>query len=389
MSAWSWHLILFVAGVPCVYYLLVLYSTLRFFRSERGTESNFTPPVSILKPVRGLDPHAYENFASYCRQDYPADYEILFCVDREDPTSSVIEKLQRDFPDRAIRILYGAGWQAPNDKVARLSRLVEEARYEHVITSDSDVFAGPDYIRSLVAPLENPSVGAATCPYVLSTARTFTQKLQSIGMISDFYPGIFVARELDGVKFALGPTIATTKTCLAAFGGYPAIADRPADDLHVGRYIAEQGREIVLLPYVLHTVPDFDSFRGFLNKRLRWMTSMHYLRPWGHFGLLFTFGLPWSLFAIGIHPTPITALAYLGSYAAFRIAIAGFIGIWGFKQSRTWKEMALIPIWDLQAFLIWVVSFVRKTIVWRGFEYRFKEGRFFRTSTKGLGEATD
>jgi len=378
--------ILVVAATPFIYYLLVLYSTFRFFKSEGQTGGDFTPPISILKPVRGLDPGAYNNFASYCRQNYPASYEILFCVDRDDPAATVIEKLRDDFPHRAIRIFYGPGRQATNDKVARLSRLVEEARYEHVIASDSDVFAEPDYLRSLVAPLKNPSVGAVTCPYILSTAQNFTQSLQSIGMISDFYPGIFVARELDGIKFAHGPTIATTKACLAAFGGYPAIADRPADDLHVGRYITQQGREVILLPYALHTVPDFDSFGGFLNKRLRWMTSMHHLRPWGHLGLIFTFGLPWSLLAIATHPTPLTTLTYAGCYVVFRVATAWFVGSWGFKQRRTRKEIVLIPLWDLQAFLIWLFSFFRKTIVWRGFVYRFEAGRFFRASTNVAGE---
>lgn len=380
MNTWFLHLVLGLAAVPFVYYFLVWYSTLRFFSTADQPVANFTPPVSILKPVRGLDPGAYENFASYCRQDY-ADYEILFCVDREDPAAPVIEQIRADFPSCKIRILYGSGRILPNDKVARLSRLEEEARYEYVITSDSDVFAEPDYIRRLIAPLSDPKVGAVTCPYVLSSPRTFIQKLQSISMISDFYPGIFVGRELDGVKFALGPTIATTKARLAGFGGYPAIADRPADDLHVGRLISQQGCQVMLLPYVLRTVPDFESFGGFFNKRMRWMTSMRHLRPWGHLGLIFTFGLPWSLLAVAICPGVGTLVLYLGSYFGIRVATSWLVGVWGLRQRHTWRQMPLIPLWDLQAFVVWLLSFFTRTIRWRGFHYRFEDGKFLRVET--------
>ena len=114
-------------------------------------------------------------------------------------------------------------------------------------------------------------------------------------MMSDFYPGILVAWQLDGIKFALGPTIATTRTRLAGFGGYAAIENRPADDLLVGRLIADQGYEVVLLPYTIETVADYASFRELLHKRLRWIVVMRNLRPWGHFGLIFTWGLAWTL----------------------------------------------------------------------------------------------
>ena len=241
-----------VAAIPFIYYVIALYSAWRYFRSSASPNSadpDSTRPISILKPIRGLDPDAYENFASFCRQDYP-DYEILFCVDSDsDPVLPVIEKLSRDFPDRSIRVLFGSGRNAPNDKVAKLARLVSEARHELLVINDSDVRVQPDYLRTVVAPLADPKVGAVTCFYVPTDDRTLVHSLQSIGMVSDFYAGILVAWQLDGVKFALGPTIATSRAHLAGFGGYEAIENRPADDLLVGRLIAEQGYEVKLLPY--------------------------------------------------------------------------------------------------------------------------------------------
>jgi ceramide glucosyltransferase len=193
-------------------------------------------------------------------------------------------------------------------------------------------------------------------------------------MYSDFYAGILVARQLDGIKFTLGPTIATTRSHLAGFGGYEAIENKPADDLLVGRLIAQQGYEVRLLPYAVRTVPDYDSPRALFSKRLRWMTVMRHMRPWGHVGLAFTQGLPWSLAVALTHPSAGIALAYLGGYAGFRMAMTWLIGVWGLKQTGLWKKMPLIVVWDATAFVIWVLTFGRNSIRWRNVDYRIQEG---------------
>lgn len=371
------YLFLTVAATPFIYYLLVLFSTWRFFRGPRNrlsSDSDFTPPVSNLKPLRGLDPEAYENLASYCRQDYP-EYEMIFCVgDENDPSVPVLEELKRDFPDRQIRILFGSGRNAINDKVAKLVRMVDEARHEVLVINDSDVRVEPNYLRTVVAPLRNPKVRGVTCLYVSTEDKTFTQHLQSIGMFCDFFPGIFVARQLDGIKFAFGQTIVTTRSCLKAFGGYEAIENRPADDLLVGRYIAQQGYEVELLPYAVKTVPDYDSFKGLFIKRLRWLTVMRHMRPWGHIGLAFTQGLPWSLAVLLTHPADGIGLAFLGSYVAFRLTITWLVGAWGLKQHGLWKKMPLLLVWDATAFVIWLLTFGRRRIRWRNVDYRIRDG---------------
>jgi ceramide glucosyltransferase len=368
-----------VAAIPFVYYLIVLYSSRRFFRRSL-TQNEFTPPVSILKPIRKLDPEAYENFASFCRQDYP-EYELLFCVDQtDDPVIPIIEKLIRDFPARRIRILFGSGSNASNDKVAKLGRLVREAQNEVLIMGDSDVRVRPDYIRAVVAPLANPRVGAVTCFYLPAHTQTFAENLQTVGMVSDFYAGILAAWQLDGVKFALGPTIATSRTRLAEFGGLQAIENQPGDDLLVGRLIAEHGYEVELLPYTVLKLAGYSTFRELLDKRLRWMVVMRHMRRWGHFGLLLTQGLPWSLAAISIHPSAEVVLAYIGAYLVLRVAITWSIGIHGLKRRGLWKGIFLIPVWDAFAFFIWLASFVRKTMRWRDGEYRIRDGMLLRVT---------
>jgi ceramide glucosyltransferase len=369
------NVLLAVAAIPFIYYLIVLFSAWQFFRRATPPANlNLTPPISNLKPIRGLDPDAYENFASFCRQDYP-EYEILFCVgDREDPAVPVLEKLVHDFPECRIRVLFGSGGTGANDKVLKLARLVREAQNEVLVISDSDVRVEPNYLRNVVAPLANPKVGAVTCFYVPIEDKTFPDHLQAVGMFSDFYPGILVAWQMDGVKFALGPTIATTRTRLAGFGGYEAIKDRPADDLLVGRLIAEQGFEVELLPYTILTVADFGSMSDLFHKRLRWIVVMRHLRPWGHLGLLLTQGLPWSLAAIAIHPSAPVAAGYIGTYLLLRFAMTWTVGIWGLKHTALWKQLVLIPLWDALAFAIWLTSFSRNSIRWRNAEYYIRNG---------------
>jgi ceramide glucosyltransferase len=278
-------------------------------------------------------------------------------------------------------VLFGSGRNATNDKVAKLARLTNEARHEIVVISDSDVKVQPDYLRTVVAPLADPQVGAVTCFYVHTQETTLVENLQTVGMLADFYAGVLVDWQLEGVKFTLGPTIATSRTRLNGFGGYQAIENRPADDLLVGRLIAEQGYKVELLPYSVSTVADYQTFRDLFHKRLRWIVVMRHLRPWGHLGLIFTHGLPWCLAAIAIQPTAPVAAGYLGAYFLFRTAITWIIGVHGLKQSVPLKKMALIPVWDAMAFVIWLISFGRKSIRWRDNDYYIRDGRLVPTTS--------
>ncbi len=373
--------LLAVAAFPFIYYLIAIYCSWRFFQRAPADKTlalaaseSFLPPVSILKPIRGQDPEAYENFASFCRQNYP-NYEIVFCVDGcTDPVLPILDKLRRDFPACQIRVLYGSGRNAANDKVAKLARLVAEAQHEVVVINDSDVRVDRDYLRTVVAPLGTETVGAVTCFYVPILETGIVDHIQSIGMASDFYAGILVAKYLDGVKFALGPTIATTRTHLSRFGGYEAIEERPADDMLVGRLIAEQGYEVELLNYAVHTVADYHSLSDLFHKRLRWMVVMRHLRPLGHLGLIFTLGLSWSMIAVALCPSATVAGAYFGAYLILRVLMTWLIGIRGLKQSSLWMKLPLIPVWDAMACAIWLLSFTRNTIRWRNAEYSIRNG---------------
>lgn len=377
--------LLIIATFPFIYYLLAIYSSWRFFHRPKGgaKQASFTPPLSNVMPIRGLDPEAFENLAAFCRQDYP-DYEQLFCVGGEDePVVPLLERLVREFPERRIRILFGSGSEALNDKAAKLSRLVREARYETLVISDSDVRPQPDYLRTVVAPLADPQVGAVTCFYVPIEEKTFIDRVQTVGMVSDFYATLMVGWQLEGVRFALGPTIATTRARLAAFGGYASIANRPGDDLLVGSQIADQGFRVELLPdYTIRTVPDYQSLRGLVSKRTRWLVVMRHLRPWGHLGLLLTQGLPWSIAAMAVHPSVAVVLAYAGTYLGLRSVMTWLIGVKGLRDQTAWGKMWLLPVWDALAFVLWLASFGRNTFRWRGGQYAIRDGQFVSATAK-------
>src|SRR5579864_8391265 len=184
------YIVLAIAAIPGIYYLLAIYSATRYFRvawRENPPNNDFFPPISCLKPIRGLDDDAYENYASFCRQDYRGEYEILFCVDPDDPALPVLEKLVADFPERKIRLIFGSGRNAINDKVGRLTRLVSEAKHDLLVITDGDIRVGADYLRAVAHAFRDPKVGGATTLYVSTEETSFVQELQSIGMISDFF----------------------------------------------------------------------------------------------------------------------------------------------------------------------------------------------------------
>ncbi len=370
-------IVLIIAAIPFCYYLLALYSTVRFFvetKKDLRRNDDYLPPISCLKPIKGLDEDAYENYASFCRQDYP-EYEIVFCVDPDDPALPVLQKLIEDFPQRQIRLLFGSGRKAINDKTGRLTRLTREAKYDLFVITDGDVRVRPDYLRTVASPFRDPKVGAATCLYVSTKEVNLVQELQSVGMISDFFAPVMIAWLFDDLKITFGQSILTTRKAVDAYGGYPVLENRPADDVYAGRLVAEQGFEVKLLPYVVQSVADFATMSDLLHKRTRWMTVQRLMRPWGHLGLIFTWGLIWAIVAVAVCPTVPVAIAYFGGYALFRILITWTIGVWGMKQKGFLKKLPLIPFWDALAFVMWIASWGRRTIRWRGVDYFIREGR--------------
>jgi len=376
--------ILAIATLPFVYYLIATFCAWDFFRRRREPSADFAPPVSILKPLKGLEREAYENLASFCRQDYP-EYEILFAVDDDrDPAIPIIERLTRDFPRVPIRLLVGTTIPASNNKVAKLCRLQPVARHETLVMSDGDIRVKPDYLRRAVSPFRDPTVGAVTCLYRGMTDSNLWSELEDLSLTTDWLASTLVARKFEGVTFALGATIAVTRSRLAEMGGFEALADCAADDYELGRRIAALGYRVELVPCEIQTHCASGTPRQFFLHHLRWGVVIRHCRPWGYAGLLFTKGLLWSLAAAMVAPSRLVAIGYLAIPLAARLAMAFSFGSYGMKDPLLPKRWWLIPLRDALELFIWVATLFSNSVIWRGSKYYVRRGHLIPATSPAI-----
>lgn len=314
-----------IAG--CGYYVLCLWSVRDFLRSARRKPAGFTPPVSILKPLKGTDPGIYESFRSHCLQDYP-EYELVFGVsDPDDPAAGLVRRLQQEFPGRAIQLVVCPKVLGTNMKVGNLVQMLPHARYDYLIVNDSDIKVEPDYLRRVMASFADERVGMVTCLYRGVGGRTLGSKLESIGISTDFSAGVLAARCLEGIHFALGSTLAFPRRALEAIGSFEPLVDYLADDFELGARIAAAGYEVRLSEVVVdHHLPDY-SFHGFVQHQLRWARSTRDSRRWGYTGVVLTFGLPWAVLAALLSRGQPWSWVLLVTALLLRVAMAGLVGL--------------------------------------------------------------
>ncbi len=374
--------VLLLAALPFVYYLLSLHCVIAYFRAARNIPKHkipFQPPASIVKPVRGLDYEAYENFASFCRLDYP-EYELLFAVsDPCDPVIPVIEKLRADFPERPIRLITNVPYVGASDKVNNLCQLAQNAKHDLLVMSDSDVRVEPDYLQQVAAPFRNPEVGVVTAFYKSLSSGTLASNLDALGMYMDSAPAALVARKIEGgLGFAFGWTMATSKKHLAEIGGWEAMVNHHSEDFELGKRIALCGHRVALMSKPVSMVFSKETLSEYFHRELRWSIALKSARPSGYRALLFTHGLPWTLVAAALAVSigsPLLAASFLLTYLILRVAMTWLTGSWGLGDRRLSKILGLVPVRDAISFAVWLAGFFSERIVWRGLEYRLHEGQ--------------
>jgi ceramide glucosyltransferase len=368
-----------------LYYLLCLWGAAAFLRERKAGEgarpTPASPPVSILKPLKGTDPEIYESFRSHCLQDYP-EYEIIFGVsDPNDPAIDSVKELQVEFPDRRIQLVVSEKILGANVKVSNLAQMLAEARYDHLIVNDSDIRVQPDYLRRVMAPLADLRVGMVTCLYRGVAGATLGSRLEGLGISTDFCASVLAARQLEGgIRFGLGSTLAFRRAELEKIGGFSSFVDYLADDYELGRLIAGLGLNVKLSDVVVETYLPSYRVREFFAHQLRWARGVRDARAGGYLGLVFTFGLLWALLAVAASRAALWSCAALGVTLFLRLAVAWVVGRGVLEDREILKYAWLIPLRDLLAVAIWIASLGGHTVTWRGDRFRLQDGKLTRLS---------
>lgn len=357
---------LLIAG--WAYWLMAWWCAHAYFKRIRPHTPDaapFLPRVSILKPVKGLDAHVWDNFVSFCQQDYP-QFEILFGVaEASDPAVNLIRKLQQTFGRVSIRLFIGAG-NGANPKAALLRRLEDSADGDVLVISDSDIRVESDYLRRVVAPLRDPQVGLVTCPYRGMMPESLSARFESLYLDLTFLPAVIVADRLGSV-LGLGATMALRRADLAAAGGYAALADHLMDDHQIASAVRKRGLRIHLSEYVASSVLGRTRFGEQWSREVRWSRGIRTVCHFGYAGMLLTFVTPIAL-----------AICFIGGFVPLFALAASVVLRWtiglqltewlGRREER--PSLLWLPIRDCLSFLVWTTGNFGSLVIWRGSRYR-------------------
>lgn len=364
------------------YSVLALLSARDFAHRRRGESGSL--PVSILKPVKGVDARMYAGFVSHCTQQYAGEFEILFGVsDMADPAVATIHQLQKDFPEHDIRLIECTKRLGTSGKVSNLAQMIPHARHGHYIVNDSDILVGPHYLSHIMVEFAG-NVGMVTAPYIgrssdRAAERTLWSKLESLGISTDFFSGVLTARKIEGgIHFGLGSTLAFSRPALEAIGGLEPLLEYLADDYELGVRIARAGYQVVLANEVVETAVPKYTLRGFWDHQMRWMRSTRDSRKAGFAGLVFTYALPWAILNCVASGFALWSFTLLSLIAVARVAVALSIGVGVLRDGQVLRDLWLLPLRDFTSLLQWAWSYANNIVVWRGEQFRLKDGRISR-----------
>jgi ceramide glucosyltransferase len=365
------------------YLLLALWGARSFAHAwRRKIAAECAPDVTILKPVKGVDPSMHAGLVSHCKQHYAGRFEIIFGVSSlDDPAVGEIERLRTEFPACEIRLVECRERLGTSGKVSNLVQMLREARYEHILINDSDIHVSPQYLTRVMAVFADVGVGLVTAPYIGRTAErrpamTIWSRLEALGISTDFLPGVLSARRLEGgIRFGLGSTLATTKTALGKAGGLEPLVEYLADDYEMGERIAKAGYRVELSNEVVETTVPAYSLRGFSDHQLRWARSTRDSRKLGYLGLGVTYALPWAMMTCVASGFALWSFSLLSVVTLARVAVALSVGVGVLGDGQVLRDLWLLPLRDFFGLGFWAWSFAGDTVVWRGQVFHLRDGR--------------
>ena len=351
------------------YYLYSLYATIVFFSQTQEIDPDFSPPITILKPLCGLDWESYTALASFCQQDY-SEYQIIFSVqDSQDPSIEVVQKLQQEFSHLDIELVISDRAIGINPKINNIANGATKIKYPILVISDSDIQVEKDYLKTIIQPFADPLVGVVTCLYN-SLTEGFLAGFEALDIASQFCPKVLTARQLEDVKFAFGSTIAIRQETLDKIGGFLAIADYLADDYQLGYLPSQNGYKVILSPYLVEHRLANVTFNTFIHRQIRWFKCIRVERFWGYVGLIFTYGIINSFVLLLLTQGSLFGWSIFGLVWNIRFLTAYLIAIKYLKDANAKDFFLLIPLRDFVSFGIWCYSFSGDKVIWRGETYQ-------------------
>jgi len=357
-----------VAGIA--YLALALQRTIAFGRrSAHGlTPGKLTPPVSILKPLRGLEPNLLENLSSFCDQDYP-DFQVIFGVrDPEDPAVAVAREVIARFPARDVGLVVDSRVHGSNLKISNVMNMMASAKHDIIIVADSDVAVDPSYLRCVVPSFADKNVGAVSCLYRgVPIYGGYVRELGALFVNDQFAPSVLVAIAFSPMDFCLGATMAVTKNALESIGGFAALVSYLADDQMLGKLVRQRGLRVELCPAVVELSIADPSFGALWDHEIRWSRTMHAAQPWGFSFSFITYALPLAVGYVLVSGNAALAAAAVGIAAALRVSL--HYAVRRALAIRAPDSAWLIPVRDVLGLAVWVAHFFGRGVRWRGCQY--------------------
>ena len=383
---WRALLLLALAGsfTSTIYLAMTLVATSRHLSrasiaqaDARATPAPSLPPVTVLKPVHGMEEQLAANLESFFRQDYP-NYEVILGVrDADNPAGKIADEVRARYPKVPSRLIVSGPPSWPSAKVFALDKMIAASSRSYFIISDSDVRVTPDFLRNTIPPLLDPKVGLVTCMYRGIPSSDFWSWLEALGLSVEMSSGVMVADMMEGMRFALGPAMAVRRDAIDAIGGIAAVADYYSDDFELGNRIWAKGYKVILSHHIVGNVLTSRSPLRTLGDQLRWMKSTRYSRPLGHAGTSLTYAMPFGILgfiaaaALGRWQLGVDLLALA---CVNRIIQSIAVGWFVTRDPRAIWLCWLYPVRDFFGFVAWALSYTSREFYWRGETYRFGKG---------------
>jgi ceramide glucosyltransferase len=357
-----------------LFYMATQVTASLFFRSEQGQATNTNqPPVTMLKPIYGLERNLERNLRSALSQDYP-DYQVVMSVQRlDDPALPLLRRLEQEYGPERATVVAVQSEPVVNGKVQNLENGLSAARHDILVISDSDVFTPADYLARIAAPLRDADVGYVCTLYKGVDARSWYEQLELLTYNAEFIPSSVFAYRTGASGLCLGASVALRRTTLEAVGGLASLADYLVEDYELGRRILERGERMVLLPYFVDLTVDLDSAKSWWRHQIYWDQNTRAARPVGFAASVLTRAVPFALLYAALRLFDPLGLLILLAAIAVRLGTAAGNALL-LRDRATLRALWLLPLRDLAGLLFWVLAMGKRTFVWRGYEFELARG---------------